>query len=56
LSEYGIQAALPPDDVAEVIQRLLTALSQPMGGDAERSRRVRTFMVRAMCDGLFPER
>jgi AcrR family transcriptional regulator len=55
LSEYGIKACLPPDEVAEVVQRLLLSLSQLMAVDAERGRRVSEFMIRAICDGLFPD-
>jgi AcrR family transcriptional regulator len=53
LSEFGIEATLPPTDVAEVVQRLLLSLSQLLAVDPEQSRRVSEFMVRAVCERLF---
>ncbi len=54
LSEFGIQACLPAENVAMIFQSLLAALSQPMEIEAERSR-VSEFMIRAICEKLFPD-
>ncbi|MDO8963744.1 MAG: TetR/AcrR family transcriptional regulator [Coriobacteriia bacterium] len=53
LSRHGIESTLPTADAAETLQRLLAAVSQPIAVDAERSRRVSGFMVRAVCEELF---
>jgi AcrR family transcriptional regulator len=55
LSQFGIEATLPPAEVAEIMQRLLMSLSQLLSVDPEQSRRVTRFMVRAVCEGLFPD-
>jgi AcrR family transcriptional regulator len=55
LTEFGIEAILPPAEVAEVLQRLLMSLSRLLAVDPEQSRRVSEFMVRAVCERLFPD-
>jgi AcrR family transcriptional regulator len=51
--KFGIQASIPSEIAAKVIQCLLTALSQPMI-EKEQSRLISEFMVRAVCEKLFP--
>jgi AcrR family transcriptional regulator len=55
LTELGIHASLPTVDVADILQCLLSALAQPMSIGAERSQRVTEFMIRAICEKLFPD-
>jgi AcrR family transcriptional regulator len=55
LTEFGMEASLPHADVAEIVQRLLISLSQLLAVDPEQSRRVSEFMVRAVCERLFPD-
>jgi AcrR family transcriptional regulator len=55
LAEFGIQANLPSGEVADIIQCLLTSLAHPMTLDAERKQIVSEFMIRAVCEKLFPE-
>jgi AcrR family transcriptional regulator len=55
LLEFGIQANLPYGEVADIIQYLLTGLAHPMPVDAERRQRIAEFMIRAVCEKLFPD-
>jgi AcrR family transcriptional regulator len=55
LAEFGIEPCLPPGETAAVVQCLFDALGHRKDLEPERSRRVSEFMIRAICEKLFPD-
>jgi hypothetical protein len=55
LLEFGIKTSLPSGEVAEIVQCLFTGLVHPMTIDAKQRKRISEFMIRAVCEKLFPD-
>jgi AcrR family transcriptional regulator len=55
LAEFGIRAGLPSGEAADILQWLLTCLAHPMPLYPERRQKASDFMIRAVCEKLFPD-